>query len=1150
MKRITTILSFLMLVCMGTWATDITSFSNGVYYIHNNANSNKYVSSTYVCKSSSTYGCQFYIKQVTHNNKTCYTIYNLDNNAYVNYKDTKEETTKLENGSLGDKSYWDITFVSGAAVTISPQGTSVSWNFWGGNSDNNPVGLYRNSDGNSKWLLESVGIVTSATGFGNFKYTVSSSNRGSWAVNGASAFGLSSTGSLGLAPSQTDTKQQFAFVSYNDKYYLYSIVAQKFVLKNGTLVEGPTAEQSIDPLTVTTTGNESYPLFFKFDNSHNINLGGSNQIAINTWGTIDAGNSMAVLPAGNYDLTDAVNVLKGAVSVTYNVIMEANGSSVIPSTTVTSYRGRSLELPSAMKRGYCTYNLYTDAACTSAISSIPANYAETTLTVYAKCTYDGPVTFSTIESPIYYNLQTASSKYAYNNAGALAQADVLTVTDNYMWAFVGTPYSFKILNKGSNKYLTNATPTTDGTAGSFTDDGTVFAMYQNNQGNTNHFSITVASTGVSSILNPTASSINFYYSTGVNQTDGAITNMETAFVYPIEASTAASITYVLKNTSLSNVNVVATAGDALSAPSAWARDGVVFSYYSDEDLETSITTAVVGNQTVYVGYTYSLASIVSDDTENLKWYRLAASSQGAYWDLYYNGSAPYPYKGQSAFDGSNGYFWAFVGDPFNGFKIYNKAVATTSTMIHNNNTQPAMGTDDGTRWYITINSGMIGFQYTGNTGHRWNDYGGGAASLKYFSNESWHQYTNINDVDYSGLVTKNIQPYVDNCGDGYFKITSSSASAMADAITGANEDETVTLAEYQQLVNTLTAMIVWPTTGYYRIKSVSAETYLKATNADQLNVGGTNSEVASIVYLTRSAGNYTMQMQGKYVAIQANGNATHLVDGTVTNHFTVPTNASGVVQPGQAIIGGGLTATDYMRVDNSNVVGVAMGQSPIGNNACYWTVEPATSATVSLTPIGDNTYATTYLPFDVTVSGSDVTANAVVVADVHVGYVVPTALEDNKIPAGTPVILKGSSTSATSATLTINKSSAFSAISETSALEGVYVNTDFALTDGSTADYFLGMLDGALGFYHSGIASKTGYYTLSANRAYLPASKLPAASRGFAIKWSDDDVTGIRAIDNGKQVQSNGVYYDLSGRRVENPQHGMYIVNGRVVVIK
>ena len=46
----------------------------------------------------------------------------------------------------------------------------------------------------------------------------------------------------------------------------------------------------------------------------------------------------------------------------------------------------------------------------------------------------------------------------------------------------------------------------------------------------------------------------------------------------------------------------------------------------------------------------------------------------------------------------------------------------------------------------------------------------------------------------------------------------------------------------------------------------------------------------------------------------------------------------------------------------------------------------------------------------------------------------------------------------------------------------------------------------------------------------------------------DDKTTGISQIDNGKSAIEN--YYDLQGRRVDRPTKGLYIVNGKKVIIK
>ena len=73
--------------------------------------------------------------------------------------------------------------------------------------------------------------------------------------------------------------------------------------------------------------------------------------------------------------------------------------------------------------------------------------------------------------------------------------------------------------------------------------------------------------------------------------------------------------------------------------------------------------------------------------------------------------------------------------------------------------------------------------------------------------------------------------------------------------------------------------------------------------------------------------------------------------------------------------------------------------------------------------------------------------------------------------------------------------------------------------------------------------------TLPAGKAYLhveaPANAAPALTIGFG----DEGTTGIRSIDNG-QLTIDNVYYDLSGRRVAEPTKGVYIVNGKKVVIK
>lgn len=58
-----------------------------------------------------------------------------------------------------------------------------------------------------------------------------------------------------------------------------------------------------------------------------------------------------------------------------------------------------------------------------------------------------------------------------------------------------------------------------------------------------------------------------------------------------------------------------------------------------------------------------------------------------------------------------------------------------------------------------------------------------------------------------------------------------------------------------------------------------------------------------------------------------------------------------------------------------------------------------------------------------------------------------------------------------------------------------------------------------------------------------------AAANGARVQFIDGDVTKIGAIDADGQLNV-GEFYNLSGQRVQNPTKGLYIVNGKKVIIK
>ncbi len=74
---------------------------------------------------------------------------------------------------------------------------------------------------------------------------------------------------------------------------------------------------------------------------------------------------------------------------------------------------------------------------------------------------------------------------------------------------------------------------------------------------------------------------------------------------------------------------------------------------------------------------------------------------------------------------------------------------------------------------------------------------------------------------------------------------------------------------------------------------------------------------------------------------------------------------------------------------------------------------------------------------------------------------------------------------------------------------------------------------------------------MPAHRAYLPLLTSEVANAKFVgIIWDDDTVTGLDGIPTDDRRYGDGITYNLQGQKVDNPTRGIYIINGKKVVIK
>ena len=184
--------------------------------------------------------------------------------------------------------------------------------------------------------------------------------------------------------------------------------------------------------------------------------------------------------------------------------------------------------------------------------------------------------------------------------------------------------------------------------------------------------------------------------------------------------------------------------------------------------------------------------------------------------------------------------------------------------------------------------------------------------------------------------------------------------------------------------------------------------------------------------------------------------------------------------------------------------------------------------------IGPTGYATFFAPYAVKIP-EGITAKYVNTEEnaESTGVLKYTELQ-SVIPANTAVVLKGEpedykfTTAYGTANVTANN-----------ALFGYAVKTPATDKNGI---YALANKSAGVAFYRF---AGSNY---AAGKAYLNVNKLDTGSevRSFAL-FDDDDATAIETLP-GQDVDAESAVYDLSGRRVQKVQKGLYIVNGKKVI--
>ena len=204
-----------------------------------------------------------------------------------------------------------------------------------------------------------------------------------------------------------------------------------------------------------------------------------------------------------------------------------------------------------------------------------------------------------------------------------------------------------------------------------------------------------------------------------------------------------------------------------------------------------------------------------------------------------------------------------------------------------------------------------------------------------------------------------------------------------------------------------------------------------------------------------------------------------------------------------------------------------------GNGETYFSTNgikgpSSITAVAEAVTVTDAGYATYTSDFGLDYSGLGVKAYQATVSGTDITFTKVT-----EVPAGEGVLLQGEGTFVVpvkSVTAWDDEDNAF--------VRGT--GAAVATGDGPY-NYILNKVNDVVGFY------KANGKTVAKNRAYLQTT----TSQARISLNLDDETTGISAAlkDNG-EMTNDKAFFNLNGQRVAQPTRGLYIMNGRKVVIK
>lgn len=785
--------------------------------------------------------------------------------------------------------------------------------------------------------------------------------------------------------------------------------------------------------------------------------------------------------------------------------------------------------------------------------------------------------------------QTGNNIY---EQGSISTRDVVTETNNALWSFQiveGTAYQVYLSNALGGQKVTIDNATTNNLKAYMGPVGTPFYVKKGNtEANyTNGFRLQ-ALTNENANLNDVNGSLG-YWTDGGSKTDAGST-------FTIEGEAVSCTDYVINKVVATNTanNEVITMNNLSITEKLTGKTGDkwlcnTFFTTSNGSYDSSTKTFTV-SYTPTASAPYQLSSLADNGVMHWQVIRTrndANPIKNCYLKL--NGDNIQSRNNAidrtslssiRTFTETNENYWAIVpAGNFNQFYLVNKADQTKKAYLANEDqgTAVTMSATNATGFYLNAQptfSGITGgftIQPNNSNNHAIGDHGD--SKLCYWNNRGESELNDAGSIFYlvdlladCKSVASATSSYV-----GGFSAQSISTLNATTACDGFFTKYDELLASTGNDVYTTPEENTLYRITFNRCNAVAAATNAVADAEGNVQNGSGNTPQERLLALVRNTvntpsalvrfhqngDNYTIEdvNSGYYYGFYYNDDRMFLVPATnQKGQFTIVNNFNGI--PSYVGLKETSVSDDTKRFlwscgsyesevfDNHPYVrfhsGINANNTAEAEAGCVLRIQKVTTYPVSISAAG---YASLCLPFSVTLPESGLTAYKVTAINRDNNNEMNLESVGRTIPAGEPVILQGA---AGNYTLTINADNGTKAtnniltgatVKRTGISEEYYALAKKTIDETETVAFF-----------------RVSTTNMPANKAYLLKKKIPASAVNAAMFMFNFDGNGGEVTDINtatKAETESNVYYDLNGRRVLYPSHGIYVKgNGQKVFIK